>query len=57
VWEEEEEGRQVLWQVPSLTENVFPEICQGRTRANEGRRQPRKEWASAVKKKEGGRWG
>jgi hypothetical protein len=57
VREEEEEGWQVPWQVPSLRENVFPEIRQGRMRADEGRRQPRKEWASAVKKEEGGRWG
>jgi hypothetical protein len=26
-------------------------------RADEGRRQPRKEWANAVKKEEGGQWG
>jgi hypothetical protein len=60
VREEEEEGRQVLWQAPSLRENIFPEIRQGRAwakRANEGRWQPRKEWVSAVKKEEGGRWG
>jgi hypothetical protein len=29
VREEEEEGRLVPWQVPSLKENVFPEIRQG----------------------------
>jgi hypothetical protein len=58
VREDEEEGRQVSWQVPSLRGNVFPEIRQGCTRANwadEGKRQPKKEWANAVKKEEGGR--
>jgi hypothetical protein len=57
---EEEESRWVPWQAPSLRENMFPEIRQGRTwakRADEGRRQPKKEWADAVKKEEGGRWG
>jgi hypothetical protein len=60
VREEEEDCRQVPWQAPSLGENVFPEIRQGCTRAqraDEGWRQPRKEWAGAVKKEEGGRWG
>jgi hypothetical protein len=60
VREEEEEGRQVPWQAPSLRENVFPEICQGHARAKragEGRRQPRMEWGGTVKKEEGGRWG
>jgi hypothetical protein len=58
VREDEEEGRQVPWQVPSLRGNVFPEIRQGCTRAkwaDEGKRQPTKEWAGAVKKEEGGR--
>jgi hypothetical protein len=60
VREEEEEGQWVLWQAPSLRENLFLEICQGRTQAkwaDEGRRQPRKEWVGAVKKEEGGQWG
>jgi hypothetical protein len=60
VWEEEEKDRRVPWQVPSLRENIFPEIHQGRTWAkwaNEGRRQPRKEWDDTVKKEEGRRWG
>jgi hypothetical protein len=60
VREEEEEGRQVSWQAPSLRGIVFPKIHQGRTwaeQADEGRRQPRKEWAGAVKKEVGGRWG
>jgi hypothetical protein len=58
--EEEEEGRRVPWQAPSLRESVFPEICQGHARAkrvDKGRQQPKKEWASAVKKEEGRRWG
>jgi hypothetical protein len=58
VQEEEEEGWWVPWQAPSLRENVFPEIRQGRARAkraDEGTRHPRKEWAGAVKKEEGGR--
>jgi hypothetical protein len=60
VQEEEEEGWRVPWLAPSLRENVFPEIRQGRARgkrADEGSWQPRKEWASAVKKEVGGRWG
>jgi hypothetical protein len=60
VKEEEEEGRWVPWQAPSLRENIFLEIRQGCKRAklaNEGRRQPRKEWAGAVRKEEGGRRG
>jgi hypothetical protein len=60
VREEEEEGRRVPWQTHSLRENVFPEICQGHVRAkwaDEGKRQPRKEWVGTVKKEEGGQWG
>jgi hypothetical protein len=56
VREEEEEGRRVAWQAPSLRENVFLEIRQVRARAkraNEGRRQPRKDWTGVVKKEEG----
>jgi hypothetical protein len=58
VREEEEEGWWVPWRAPLLRENVFLKICQGRARtkqADEGRRQPRKEWANAVKKEEGDR--
>jgi hypothetical protein len=60
VREEEEEGRWVPWQATSLRENIFPEIrlgCAWAKRADEGRQQPRKEWAGVVKKEEGGRWG